>query len=59
MTDNVNKSSIVASEIAKDISEVNDSSNRISNDSLLVKTSADELKHLSEKLKDAVEKFKI
>ncbi len=50
---------IEANEIAKDIVDVDQTSNKMSKNSLQIKSSVDELNQLSEGLKAAVDQFKL
>lgn len=59
VTENVNQSSVVANEIAQEIGHVNQAVSDMSNNSNQVSSSADGLSHLSEKLKKAVDQFKV
>ena len=59
VTENVAQVSTVAGEVAQDIAEVSHASEAISNGSGNVRTSADELNGLAEKLQEMVHRFKV
>ena len=59
VTENVSQGAIVANEIARDIADINNSSNEMANNGSQVNSSAESLSQLSDKLKAAVNQFKI
>jgi len=59
VNENVAQSSGVAKEIAKDINEVNISSNDLFKNSSLVNTSSGELKKLASDLQELISQFKL
>jgi len=59
ITENINQNASVANEISDNIAQINQSSTKISDNSTYVKASTDDLSQLAEKLKKAVDQFKI
>lgn len=59
VTESVTQSSVVANEIAREIMDVNQAASKMSENSSLITSNADELNHLSDELNHTVELFKV